>query len=417
MRGDTQLEPRGAPDLARMRRDRGRRLREEMARQEVDALLLLGRSNVNYATGAASLNADAGRIHLQPCVALVTRDDPAAHLFTPYPEGAPPELAADHLHEPLCPELGSGVREMARVLRTLLGSEAAVRLGIDESSAAMHTALPGLLPRTRFADASPVTTVARVCKTADEIECVRFAQHVNEVAMRDVQAALRPGVRQCDLSALFLRRIFDLGATGNVVNPIWEVVPPRVAAGPFTLTGEVVFPLVSTDRVLGEGDVVWVDTGISYQGYASDFGRTWIASDAPRPSARQREQFARWQEVVERVLGAVRPGASGADLTAAALAGAGHAPALSAGPGSTRPWLTHLYLAHGVGLDSAEAPLVGTDLGDEFDRSIVLAPGMILVLEPVIWEEGHAGYRGEEIVAVTETGYEKLSDYPYGPYE
>jgi Xaa-Pro aminopeptidase len=163
--------------------------------------------------------------------------------------------------------------------------------------------------------------------------------------------------------------------------------------------------------------VVWVDTGISYQGYASDFGRTWIVSDAPRPSARQREQFARWQEVIGRVLGAVRAGATGADLTAAALAGAGQVPALSAGPGSTRPWLTHLYLAHGVGLDSAEAPLVGTDLGDEFDGSILLAPGMILVLEPVIWEEGHAGFRGEEIVAVTETGYEKLSNYPYWPYE
>ena len=50
-------------------------------------------------------------------------------------------------------------------------------------------------------------------------------------------------------------------------------------------------------------------------------------------------------------------------------------------------------------------PFVGTDLGDAFDESLVLAPGMVLVLEPVIWEDGHAGHRSEEIVAVTDDGY------------
>jgi Xaa-Pro aminopeptidase len=41
---------------------------------------------------------------------------------------------------------------------------------------------------------------------------------------------------------------------------------------------------------------------------------------------------------------------------------------------------------------------------------------MVLVLEPVIWEDGHGGYRGEEIVAVTADGYEVLSRYPYDPF-
>jgi len=39
----------------------------------------------------------------------------------------------------------------------------------------------------------------------------------------------------------------------------------------------------------------------------------------------------------------------------------------------------------------------------------VLAPGMVLVFEPVIWDDGRAGYRAEEIVAVTETGWTMLS--------
>jgi Xaa-Pro aminopeptidase len=60
-------------------------------------------------------------------------------------------------------------------------------------------------------------------------------------------------------------------------------------------------------------------------------------------------------------------------------------------------------------------PLVGTDLGIEFDDALVLAPGMVLVFEPVAWDDGHAGFRAEEIVAVTDDGYERLSARDGGP--
>jgi Xaa-Pro aminopeptidase len=153
---------------------------------------------------------------------------------------------------------------------------------------------------------------------------------------------------------------------------------------------------------------MWVDTGISYHGYASDFGRTWLVSRDPRPSRRQRDQLTRWHSVVDAVLDTVGPGATGRDLTAAAVEAEADA--------DRTPWLRHFYLAHGVGTDSAEMPLVGTDLGPEFDEGIVLASGMVLVLEPVIWDDGECGYRSEDIVAVTDSGYETLSDFPYGPY-
>ena len=131
------------------------------------------------------------------------------------------------------------------------------------------------------------------------------------------------------------------------------------------------------------------DTGIDYHGYQSDFGRTFVVGRSP--SARQLEQGRRWLEVVDAVLGEVRPGVSGRDLTRRAIAAADGA----------KPWLDHFYLIHGVGSEAAEQPLIGTDLGESFDESVVLAPGMVLVLEPAIWDDGHAGYRSEEIVAVT----------------
>jgi Xaa-Pro aminopeptidase len=245
----------------------------------------------------------------------------------------------------------------------------------------------------------------KLIKTGDELACIRAAQRLNEQAMVDVYAALQPGVRQCDLSGLFLRRVFELGAHQNTVDPIWEVMPESVASGPRSVTGDVVFPTVTTDRVLSAGDVLWVDTGVTVDGYDSDFGRTWIVGAAP--TSAQRAQFVRWREVIDAVLAATKPGANGRDLTRAALAAVG---------GARRPWLPHLYLAHGIGVDSAEAPFIGTDLGDAFDETIVLRPGMVFVLEPIAWTDGTGGYRSEEIVTVTDDGYELLSDFHYEPY-
>jgi Xaa-Pro aminopeptidase len=42
---------------------------------------------------------------------------------------------------------------------------------------------------------------------------------------------------------------------------------------------------------------------------------------------------------------------------------------------------------------------------------------MVLVFEPVIWDEGHAGYRSEDIVAVTDSGSVQLSGLRYDPFE
>lgn len=394
MRTDMEL------DLGRMRRERHAKLQAEMARSGESHLLLLGDANVRYATGAANQAAESSRAAAQRMVALVVAGDAHPHLYTPFPEGAPPDLPADHLHPALAVECDEGVAQLAHELRERVGSAASERIVVDEMSAAMFR----LLGDGAFASAAPVLGGARITKTADELECIRRAQRINELAMYDVMELLRPGVRQTELTARFLRRIFELGATSNSVDPIWQPMPPSIADGPYTTNGDVAFPLVTTDAFLCDGDVIWVDTGIGFEGYASDFGRTWIVGRSP--TAQQQSQFARWRAVIDAVCDAVRPGVSAGELVRAA----------DKAVDGRRPWLAHFYLAHGVGVDSAEMPLVGTDLGTDFDDTLVMAPGMVLVLEPVIWDDGHAGYRAEDIVAVTEDGYVQLSDFPYTPF-
>ena len=56
------------------------------------------------------------------------------------------------------------------------------------------------------------------------------------------------------------------------------------------------------------------------------------------------------------------------------------------------PWIEHFYLAHGIGTDSAEMPLVGTDLGEAFDALRDHgARAWSWCFEPVIWDDGFAG--------------------------
>jgi Xaa-Pro dipeptidase len=392
------------PDLARMRRETGTRLRSAMAERGVDAMILLGNNAVVYATGTSWPLGDAGLSYVERPVAVVVADDESPHLFLPFREGAALEsdLPADHLHGPVYLEFDEGVENFGRLLADLITAGAAI--AVDECTGAMSRAQKLLFPNGAPADASAVVSAAKAIKTRDELACLRTAIRITDEAMVEVHKRLAPGIRQIDLSASFLRRAFELGAQASMLEPIWQVMPPTKAEGVWTTHGDLALPLLTTERELAEGDVLWTDVSITYCGYCSDFGRTWIVGRDPTP--RQQAQFERWREIMTAVLGVARAGATAADLGRAAIAA----------NGGSRPWLPHFYLGHGIGVNAAEMPMIGTDLGDEFDESFVLQPGMVLVLEPVVWEDGTGGYRSEEVLVITEEGWTRLTDYPYHPY-
>jgi Xaa-Pro dipeptidase len=392
------------PDLARMRRETGQKLRAAMARHSVDVLVLIGNSKVSYATGVSWPLGDSGLAHVDRPVAVVLADDPVPHLFMPFRAGAGPgpELPAGHLHDPVYLEYDEGAELFAAQLAELVPAGAVI--AVDELTGAMRRLQHRLFP-IGLVDAGRIVSAAKETKTADELACLRRALRITEEAIADVERAVAPGVRQVDLSGRFVRRAFELGATATVLDPIWQVMPPSRAEGVWTIHGDLALPLLTTERELVRGDVLWVDVSVSWGGYCSDFGRTWVVGQDPAP--RQRDQFRRWIEIRDAVLDVTRAGATGADLTKAAIEAHGD---------GTRPWIAHFYLGHGLGVDAAEMPFVGTDLGDQFDQGLVLQAGNVLVLEPIVWEDGTGGYRAEEVMLITDDGYTMLSDYPYTPY-
>ena len=103
----------------------------------------------------------------------------------------------------------------------------------------------------------------------------------------------------------------------------------------------------------------------------------------------------------------LRPGVTGDVLTRIAIEA----------NGGTKPWLDHFFLAHGLGLEGGEPQQVGADRGHEADEQFVLEPGMAIVVEPVTWHDGDAGWRCEELLFITEAGHERVSFYPNEPFE
>jgi Xaa-Pro dipeptidase len=368
------------PDIERMRRETGARLRSAMADRAVDALILLGNNAVVYAAGVSWPLGDAGLSYVERPVAVVLADDPHPHLFLPFREGASSEsgLPADHLHGPVYLEFDEGVENFARVIEELV--PAAAVIAVDELTGAMRRAHSRLFRSGRPVDAAQIVGAAKLIKTPDEVSCIRTAVRITD------------------------RRTFELGAMASMLEPIWQVMPKYKADGVWTTHGDLALPLLTTERELAAGDVLWTDVSITYQGYCSDFGRTWVVGEEPTP--RQHAQYYKWQEIMDAVLGVVCAGATVADLGRTA----------TKANGGTKPWLPHFYLGHSIGVNAAETPMIGTDLGDEFDENFVLEPGMVMVLEPVVWEEGTGGYRSEEIVIITEDGHIRLTDYPYDPY-
>ena len=311
------------------------------------------------------------------------------------------------------PSWDDGAAAVGAAIAEVLGDVTGCRVAVDGMTGAMVRA--GVLDGAELVDAGRVLGPARVVKTDDELACIDTAQRHTERAMDAAQAACAPGATRAEVAGAFLAGLRNGDATSgaagtglacrNGIDPIFQPMPAHRDGGPRTSTGHAAFPTGVDNPVFAEGDLVWVDAGVGWHGYMSDFGRTWVAGRDPNPA--EQSLFERWMAVLEASLAAVRPGATLGDIGRAARA---------VEPEET-PWLPQFYLAHGTGLESAEMPMIGTDLGSVFDDGYELAAGMVLVFEPVIWADGVGGYRAEEIVAVTDDGWRPLGGgHHYKPF-
>jgi Xaa-Pro aminopeptidase len=143
-------------------------------------------------------------------------------------------------------------------------------------------------------------------------------------------------------------------------------------------------------------------------GCFSDMTRTFVSGGEPA------EDVANWhalaQTALERVYERLRPGVTGRDLFAAAcdvFEEAGEPTQRTKPEGETlRDGFFH-SLGHGVGLEVHEEPSLGRTGGDP------LVPGDVVAIEPGCYRNGYGGVRLEDLVLVTDDGFERLTDFRY----
>ncbi|HEY1593596.1 MAG TPA: M24 family metallopeptidase [Solirubrobacteraceae bacterium] len=142
----------------------------------------------------------------------------------------------------------------------------------------------------------------------------------------------------------------------------------------------------------------------------ADMTRTFIVGD---PSPEHAELIREQQLLVEAALNdaitSTKPGVTGRELydaTCDRFEAAGYRTQRT-GAGEDPGEGFQFSLGHGVGLEVHEAPLLGLGGRDP------LVPGDVLAMEPGLWDRRIGGVRFEDLVLVTDDGYELLTDYPY----
>ncbi|MEX0850420.1 MAG: Xaa-Pro peptidase family protein [Gaiellaceae bacterium] len=138
----------------------------------------------------------------------------------------------------------------------------------------------------------------------------------------------------------------------------------------------------------------------------ADLTRTFVVGDAPDEI---REWHKLCREALEVAVAEIRPGVNGGDvhrLVSELFAERGFPTQLTKPEGEVLRDGFYHGLGHGVGLEVHESPALGM-VGE------VLVPGDVITIEPGLYRQGFGGVRVEDLLLVTEDGYERLTDCPY----
>jgi Xaa-Pro aminopeptidase len=276
------------------------------------------------------------------------------------------------------------------------------RVAIDRLSVDNLNQLTASRPKLDLVDAGVLLAQARTPLDPDEIAVMTAALGLTEGAFL---ASIRnvDGCTERELACRFQRAAFDAGLELQT-ETVFSVLPRRSTDAAWKRgdwADAAPYRGRTTDRLVSAGDIVAFDGGGDLNGYASDLGWCFLAGD-PTPSPEQHELSRRWDEVAHRVIDAARPGATSAELEAAARSG---------WEGSDVPWPRSLYVAHGIGTDVAQPPFAGAD-----DGTATIDVGHVLMVEPYVYVEGLGGYRAEYCIAVEAAGTRILNSQPVGTW-
>jgi Xaa-Pro aminopeptidase len=150
-------------------------------------------------------------------------------------------------------------------------------------------------PPQTIVDPGTIVHEMRVVKSADELELMQRAADIAAEAHCEAMKSVRPGMKEYEVEALIERVFRQRGASAPAYTSI-------VGAGP----NATVLHYINNDGELRDGDLVLVDAGAEYKGYASDITRTFPISG--RFTKPQREIYELVLKAQKACVEMVRPG-------------------------------------------------------------------------------------------------------------
>lgn len=387
-------------DMDAVRHYRLGRVRQEMARYNIDACLLSDSVNIRYATDSRNMQV------------FTSRNQPSRYLFLPL--SGPVILyeftGCAHLADGLdtIDEVRSAVtasfvsagddiaereqvwaREIAQVIRQHCGPNATVGIERINAGAALALADEGFT----IVDAQQPVERARAIKSDEELKCVRSSVRATERGVAALRDAIRPGLTEQQLWSVLHQAVIAQGG---------DYVETRLLN-----SGERTNPWFqeTSARVIQPNELIALDTDVvGCFGYYSDFSRTFHAGpDEPTPQQRELYQVA--HEQLHHNISIIAPGVTFKEY-------------------SDRAWDipdkfdAHRYYlsAHGVGMTGEYPYLYHHRDYERAGYDGVFEPNMTICVESFIGADtGGEGVKLEQHCLVTDSGLEVLSEFPFEP--
>jgi Xaa-Pro aminopeptidase len=247
------------------------------------------------------------------------------------------------------------------------------------------------VPQASVKDVSPAVATLRAIKTPGELALIQKAIDPSIDAHLEAMKMMRPGLYEYQVAA----RMVDIHAYAGCET---EAYAPIVG----TSFNSTVLHYNKLNRRIENGDIVLLDVGGQYSGYASDITRTIPANG--KFTARQREIYEIVLGAQNVAMEAVKPGMTiGGKDSANSLQKIAMDYIDSHGKDLEGHSLGRYYI-HGL------SHHVGLDVHDPSGPARPLEPGMVITIEPGIYiPEENLGVRIEDDVLVTATGYKQLT--------
>jgi Xaa-Pro dipeptidase len=372
------------------------RIRAEMKKQEIEALLVVQKMNFYYFSGTTQDGLLFIPVEGKPLL-MIKKELERAKVESPINEIVTLKLS----------------REIPLLIQTHY-DKLPHSLGLELNILPVkdYFKFQELFPGTEFMDASSILRETRKIKSSFEIDLMRRAGEIGKKVYHDAKKILKEGMTEIEFGGRLEATAKRYGHEGLLrVNSLnYEAYTWHVLSG---LTGGIVsqsdspmgglglspaFPVGASLKVMRAHEPILVDFGTCYHGYQADETRMFSVGKMKQKFI---DAYKACKEIHDTVLEEARPGADCEAIFVRTLQLAekmGYKDSYLGPPG-----LQTRFIGHGIGLELNELPFIAQG------QSYPLEEGMTFAVEPKIVFPGEGSVGLENTVVVTRDGYEILT--------